>query len=150
MDVNNNKSAWNNMKTRLSFLWIFLTVNYIFCDVLSVMDPEFLKIQIADGNLSGLKMTQEFLLTSAIMMEIPFIMIVLSKFLNYKVNRIINIIAGTLMTVVQISTFFVGTAPTYHYIFYSVIEIIVNLMIVIFAIRWKNTEKPLDRIQNIA
>lgn len=32
-----------DMKTWLSTLWIFVTVNYIFCDVLSIMDPEFIK-----------------------------------------------------------------------------------------------------------
>ena len=36
-------SQMKDRKAILSTLWIFITVNYIFCDLLSNMMPEFLK-----------------------------------------------------------------------------------------------------------
>lgn len=126
-------------KALLSTLWIFITVNYIFCDILSNMEPEFLKVLLQGGQLSGLPpINQEFLLGSAILMEIPFAMILLSRILKFRANRWTNIIAGTIMTAVQIGSFFVGP-PTLHYIFYSVIEIACALFIVWYAWKWRNT-----------
>jgi glucan phosphoethanolaminetransferase (alkaline phosphatase superfamily) len=124
-----------------STLWIFLTVNYIFCDVFSNMEPGALKELVTTGGLSGIQLTQGFLLLAAISMEIPMVMIVLSRVLKYKANRWANIIIGILMTVYQISTMNVGTAPTLHYIFFSTIEIACNLLIVWLAWKWINPEE---------
>jgi len=129
-----------NRKVLLSTLWIFVTVNYIFCDVLSHIDPEFLRLLLDGGQLLGMPVNQGFLLGSAIFMEIPFVMILLSRLLNYKANRLSNIIAAGIMTAAQISSLFVGP-PALHYIFYSIIEIAGTLLIVWFAWRWTNTEK---------
>ena len=126
-------------KAILSTLWIFVTANYIFCDVLSNMEPEFLKVLLEGEPVAGLSpINQEFLLGAAILMEIPFAMIILSRVLRYRVNRWINIIAGTIMTAVQIGSLFVGP-PTLHYIFYSVIEIACTLFIIWYAWTWRNT-----------
>lgn len=126
-----------NMKTWLSTLWIFVSVNYIFCDVLSIMDPEFIQ-----GIVSGtapVQMTQGALLAAGISLEIPFIMIILSRILKYGVNRWANIAAGLLMVLYQVASFFVGTS-TLHYIFFSVVEIGCDLLIVWFAWKWSKPE----------
>ncbi len=120
-----------------------MTVNYIFCDVLSNMEPEFLKGLMEGGQVSGLTINQEFLLGAAILMEIPFAMILLSRSLNYKTNRWTNIIAGIIMTLVQILSLFVGP-PAMHYIFYSTIEIACTLFIVWYAWNWHNPEDNPD------
>ncbi len=126
-------------KVILSTLWIFITANYIFCDVLSIMEPEFLKILLEGGKVAGSQtVTQEFLLAAAILLEIPFAMIILSRILKYRVNRLMNIFAGIIMTVVQIGSLFAGT-PTLHYIFYSVIEIACALFITWYAWTWRNS-----------
>jgi hypothetical protein len=126
-------------KVILSTLWIFVTANYIFCDVVTLMNPDDLK-QILTGTVGAVQMNQQFLLGAAIMMEIPFVMILLSRILKYKANRLANIIAGSIMTIVQISSLFVGTTPTLHYIFYSSIEIACTLFIAVYALQWKNIE----------
>jgi hypothetical protein len=46
-----------SMPTKLSTLWIFVTLNYLYCDVTGLMDPNVLKQYLA-GNLGGLQMTQ--------------------------------------------------------------------------------------------
>jgi hypothetical protein len=82
-------------KVVLSTLWIFLTANYIYCDVLAHMQPATIK-EIITGTIGSIQITQGFLLTAAIMMEIPFAMILLARVLKYRVNRWVNIIAGEL------------------------------------------------------
>lgn len=130
-----------NRKVILSTLWIFVLANYIYCDILSHMNPEFLKILMEGGQFPGLSpINQKFLFLVGILMEIPISMVLLSRVLNYKVNRIANIIAGSIMTLVQIGTLFIGT-PELHYIFYSVIEIATTAFIVLYAIRWRITEE---------
>jgi len=71
----------------------------------------------------------------AAMFEIPFLMIVLSWVLTYRVNRWANIIAATLFVLSQISSLFLG-APSPAYIFYSTVEIAALLLIVWNAWKW--------------
>ena len=121
-------------KTILFTLWIFVTANYIFCDVLTLMNAEDLK-QILSGSVGALEMTPMFLLWAAIFMEIPFIMILLSRILKYKANRLANIVAASIMTVAQIMSLFVGES-TPHYTFFSVVEISTTLFIIWYAWTW--------------
>lgn len=131
-------------KAMLSTLWIFLTVNYLFCDVFSNMDPGALKELVMTGGLSGLQLTQEFLLIAAISMEIPMLMIVLSRILKYGVNRWANISVGIIMAIYQLATMNVGTPPTLHYIFFSAIEVASCLIIVWYAWNWSNLESSTE------
>ncbi|MEI6766909.1 MAG: DUF6326 family protein [Bacteroidota bacterium] len=132
------KTEKMNRKVVLSTLWIFVTLNYLYCDVMSLMDAGLLKQYIA-GTVNGMSMTGGFLLGSAILMEIPIAMILLSRILRYKANRWINIIAAIIMTVVQTATLFAGT-PTPYYIFCSVIEIAGTAFIFWYALQWREKE----------
>jgi hypothetical protein len=123
----------------LSTLWIFVTVNYIYCDVIGIMDPGIFQGLMTGHAAGSLQITQEFLLGAAILMEIPLAMIVLSRILEYRVDRFANIIAGTIMTAVQFGSLFVGT-PTPYYIFYSTIEMTCTLIIVWYAWKWHAPE----------
>ena len=125
-----------NRKTLLSTIWIFVVLNYLYCDVLGLMDSGMLA-QLLSGNIDGMHITQIFLLGSAILMEISMSMVLLSRILPYKANRIANIIAGLITTVVQIITLFVGTT-TIYYIFFSIIEITGTAAAFWLALRWKN------------
>ncbi len=122
-----------NKKVMLSTLWIFVTLNYLYCDLITLMDSKLLQ-QIMTGNIDGLNLTEGFLLGASILMEIPIAMVLLSRVLGYKANRLANIIAGTIMTVVQISSLFFGSAPTMYYIFFSIIEIACTSFIVWYSL----------------
>jgi uncharacterized membrane protein len=112
----------------------------MYADTLSKLEPGVLagimSGTVADGTV---KITAGFLLGTAIMFEIPFLMIVLSWILKYRVNRWANIIAGTLFVVAQIGSLFAG-APSPMYIFYSTIEIAGLSLIVLNAWKWTNPE----------
>jgi len=133
-----------NKKKLLSTLWIFLTVNFIFCDVFTLMHSEDLKT-LLNGTVDGMQITQEFLLSFAIMMEIPMLMILLSRLLKYKLNRILNLIFGGLFAVIQIWSLTVGDI-TLHYWFFSFIEIITCISIVWIALKWRNVIVENERI----
>jgi hypothetical protein len=139
MNTNKKTIEMQDRKAILSTLWIFLTANYIYCDVLSHMEPAVIK-EIMTGTIGAIPVTQGFLLSAAIMMEIPFAMIILSRVLKHRLNRWANIVAGVIMTVIQVGTMGMGTPPTLHYLFYSAIEVLCNLFIVWYAWTWRNPE----------
>lgn len=119
----------------LSTLWIFVTLNYLYCDVLGLMDPVLLN-QYLSGTIASMNIDENFLLGGAILMEIPISMVLLSRILKYKSNRWANIIAGSIKTLVMIATLFVGT-PTSYYLFYGSIEILTTSFIVYYAWKWR-------------
>jgi hypothetical protein len=129
-----------DMRFLLVLLWVFFTVNFMYCDTLSSLEPGVLQNEmagyVADGSI---KITDGFLLGTAILFEIPFLMIVLSWVLKYKANRWTNIIAGSLFVVIQVCSLFMGK-PSPAYIFYSTIEVAGLLLIVWKAWKWRNPE----------
>ena len=137
MDTNQKTIAMDR-KVLLSTIWIFATFNYLYCDVLSLMDSELLK-QYLTGKVNGMEFSQGFLLGAAILVEIPIAMVLLSRVLKYRVNRWTNIIAGVIMTLVQAASLFAGT-PAMYYLFCSVLEITSTFLIVWFAWNWHNDE----------
>ncbi len=124
----------DEMKTRLSTLWVFVMFNIIFADILSFMTPGFL-----EGIMAGtgeIQITQGLLLVFAVLLEIPIAMIVLSRVLPYRVNRWANIIAAIIT-----SLFVIGGGSTFlHYIFFATVEVLCMALIVWNAWRWPNPE----------
>jgi len=135
MDTNKKTVPIKDARVILSTLWIFVTLNYLYCDVLGFFDPAMLKA-LMTGRVGAIEFTSGFLLASSILMEIPIGMVLLSRVLKYGTNRWANIIAGTIMTLVQISSLFFGTAPTTYYMFFSVIEVVCTAFIVWYAWKW--------------
>lgn len=124
-----------NVKVILSTLWIFAMFNYLYADVVSLMDPEGLKL-IMTGNVGPLHITQGFLLGAAILMETAMAMVVLSRVLRHRAGRLLNIVIGVLHTVAVLASMFVGT-PSLSSIFFAVVEVPCTSFIVWFAWRWK-------------
>lgn len=121
-------------KTLLSTLWVFVTFNYLYCDLIGLMDSSLLK-QYLTGQVEGMEINQKFLLAAGLLMEIPIAMILLSKILPVKANAWANILAGAIKTLVMILTLFMGK-PTIYYLFFAAIEISTTIFIVIYAANW--------------
>ena len=133
-----------DMKVKLSTLWVFVMFNYIYADILTLMDPTVLN-EIITGTVGGLEMTQGFLLGAAILMETAIVMVVLSRVLKYRANRWANIIVGVIHTAAVFLSLFVGT-PAMYYTFFATIEIACTLLIVWYAWKWINPEVSPDNI----
>jgi threonine/homoserine/homoserine lactone efflux protein len=129
--------AIQDMKPRLSALWLFAILTYTYGDVVTLMDP------VKHGSI---QLTEGFLLGGSIFMMIPITMVLLSRLLKYRASRWASIIAGTIMTVALTLTLF-AAVPTMYYVFFSVIEIISTALIVWYAWKWRNPEGNLSSIE---
>ena len=130
------------MKTKLSTLWLFATLNYLYADVVTLMNPDLLK-QFMAGAVGGMQITQAFLLGAAVLVEIPMSMVLLSRVLNYRANRVANIVAGITMTAVQLLSLVVQV-PAPYYVFFSIIEIATTGVIVWSAWKWASDQGELS------
>ena len=82
----------HDTKERLSLLWIFALLNYLYADVLALF-------AIVGSQDPAPHLPQWALLGSAVLMEIPIAMILASRLLPFRANRLANIIAGGIVTV---------------------------------------------------
>jgi len=136
--TNKKTTETKDRKVILSTLWIFAMFNYLYADVLTLMDSEVLN-ELMTGYMGSVHITQEFLLLGAILMETAIAMVLLSRVLKYKVNRWANIIVGALHTVVVFASV-VGTPPALYYIFHGTIEVVCTSFIVWYAWKWPKQE----------
>jgi hypothetical protein len=110
-----------NIKEKLSTLWIVVMFNMLAADIFSIFI------------VSGIQISQEILLIGAVMLEIPVLMILLSRVLDRKTNRWLNIIASAITII-----FVVGGGSLYlHYLFFASVEVICMLFIIKYAWKWK-------------
>ena len=122
-----------DMRAKLSALWIFLLINMIYADILSFSLADTVR-DILAGNAGGITITPEFMLLAAVMTEIPMVMVIASRLLNYRLNRWANILGG-LFTIVYV----IGLGSlTPHYIFIASIEVLCAAWIVWLAWQWRD------------
>src|SRR5271168_553043 len=119
-------------KERLSLFWIFALLNYLYADVLALWDIVGSLKVVAAPHLPPWA-----LMGSAILMEIPMAMIVACRLLPFRVNRMANIIAGIIVTVVNGFLTYVpplagwGRTPALpEYLFFATIETVCTLVII--------------------
>jgi hypothetical protein len=135
------KTTEVEVKVRFSTLWIFVMFNMLSADILSFTNPGFLK-ELMTGYAGEIQITQGFLLVAAIFLEIPIVMIFLSRALRYRANRWANIIAGAITIAFVIG----GGSTDLHYIFFATIEVVCMSLIVWHAWKWSNPEGSPNRI----
>ena len=125
------------VKVKLSALWIVMMFLYIYADHFSLFRTGQIEEMIS-GRMGPFPVTQGSLLSASMLMMIPAVMVFLSLALKSKVNRWANIILGVLYTFVNISNL-IGETWIY-YLSYGVVEIVLSLLIVLYAWQWRNPE----------
>lgn len=142
LKLNNGKSDFflGNRRNRYSALWAFTSLNYLYADLVGLMDKNILK-QYQNGVVDGTKITPGFLTVAAGFMQVPLANVFLPQVIkNEKTLRWVQIASGTLMTLVQSGTLFMGK-PTPYYALFSTIEIGTTAYITLDAIKWKPKKK---------
>lgn len=129
-------------KVLLSTLWIFAVLNYLYADVMTLMDSTHLS-EFLTGTVGGMVITPMFLFFGAILMETAIVMVLLSRILSYKWNRITNIASGIIHTLAVSASLFVGT-PALYYALFATIEIITTIVIVYIAWTWRRPKEKKD------
>jgi cbb3-type cytochrome oxidase subunit 3 len=132
-----NEDVKINVKMKISALWVTLMLLYIYADWFSLFRTGQIEEMIS-GRMGPFPVTQGSLLSASILMMIPAVMVFLSLTLKSKINRWVNIILGVLYTFVNISNL-IGETWVY-YIFSGVVEIVLTLLIVGYAWKWRNPE----------
>lgn len=133
MDFNKNKKQLSTQEI-LSVLWIVVMFTMAFADIFTFVLPEALN-DLVKGT-TDVKITQELLLVMAVLIQIPILMIYLSRILSRKINRRVNIFAS-IITIL----FVIGGGSLYlHYIFFATIEVILLLLIIWYSWKWKIEE----------
>lgn len=118
---------------RLSLLWAALMGLYIYNDYFSLYLPGTIE-DMSAGVMGPLGATTDMvLLTVALILAIPAMMIFLSAFLPPVLSRWSNILFGMIYTVIEGLTF-VGSRPFYQMV--VGFEIIVTLLVIWTAWRW--------------
>jgi hypothetical protein len=131
----------HDTKERLSLLWIFALLNYLYADVVALF-------AIAGTGNSFEPLPLWALMGSAVLMEIPIAMIVASRLLSFRANRLANIIAGLILTLVNgFLTFVLPLTngdfrdPTFPaYVFFATIETLCTSVIIWQAWTWSGVE----------
>lgn len=118
----------------ISTVWIFIVLNYAYADILillsghSASTPEEAELV---NSLSG----PEFMMVSAIYLEMAMVLAVLSRVLSYRINRWANIIVATLHIIGGLASLFVVTNAIF-YIFFVSVEMIALFFIVWYSWTW--------------
>src|SRR6516164_10603602 len=129
---------------RLSLLWIFALLNYLYADVVALF-------AIVGSRNPFEPLPPWALMGSAVLMEIPIAMILACRLLPFRANRLANIIAGGIMTLVNGFLTFVaplvgmGRPPAFpEYLFFATIETVATSVIIWQAWTWSGGEAAVN------
>jgi Family of unknown function (DUF6326) len=130
----------HDTKERLSLLWLFALLNYLYADVIALF-------AIVGSRTPFDPLPPWALAGSAVLMEIPIAMILASRLLRFRANRLANIIAGSIVTLVNGFLTFVpplvgwGRPPAFaEYLFFATIETVATVLIIWQAWTWSGVE----------
>ena len=139
----------HDTKERLSVLWIFALLNYLYADVIALF-------AIAGSRHSFAPLSPWALMGSAVLMEIPIAMILACRLLPFRANRLANIIAGGVITLVNGFLTFVpplagwGRPPAFpEYLFFATIETVATSVIIWQAWTWSGVEAEVSTERSV-
>ena len=126
-----------DLRVKLSTLWIFVLFNIVFADIVGFVHPGALE-EIMTGDV-GFELTPGILLVFSIFLEIPIAMIFLSRVLKYTANRWANIVAGVITILFVIG----GGSMRLSYMFFATVEVACMALIIWYAWTWPEQEHEL-------
>ena len=131
----------HDTKERLSLFWLFALLNYLYADCTALFAI------VGSPNLSDAPHFPSWvLLASSVFMEIPIAMIVACRLLPFRANRLANIIAGSIVTLINGGLTYIPpllgarTPALSAYLFFATIETVCTSVIVWQAWTWSGGE----------
>ncbi len=123
-----------NIKIKLAALWTSVTFCYLYGDYFELYTPGKIDSLLTGKNNLDNPAT---LLIAAIALAIPSIMVALSIILQPKINRILNILFGTLFTLMMVYIGINSNAEWYgFYVLLAFLESAITALIVWYAWKW--------------
>ena len=126
------------VRLKLSALWAAMMFLYVYGDIYSLFRPGVMEEMMA-GRMGPFPVTQASLMSAAVLVIIPAVMVFLSLVLQSKAARWTSIVLGVLYALVNVSNL-IGETWAY-YIVIGVVELAVTLLIVGYAWKWRNLEE---------
>ena len=129
-----------NIKIKLAALWTTVTLCYLYGDYFELYTPDKVNSLISgENNLDS----PIILLTASIILAISSLMVAASVLLKPSINRILNILFGSLFTLMMVVIGIYSTHEWYlFYVFLAFLESMVTALIVWYAWKWpKETSK---------
>ena len=135
----------HDTKERLSLFWLFALLNYLYADCTALFAI------VGSPNLSDAPHFPPWvLLASSVFMEIPIAMILASRLLPFRANRLANIIAGAIVTLINGGLTFVPplvgarTPALPAYLFFATIGTVATSFIVWQAWTWSGVKPAVN------
>tara|TARA_R110000796_G_scaffold104102_1_gene213727 strand:- start:90779 stop:91180 length:402 start_codon:yes stop_codon:yes gene_type:complete len=123
-----------NIKIKLSALWTSVLFCYVYGDYFELYVPKKVEGLVTGENIldSPIK-----LFIASFVLAIPAIMIALSILLKPKINRVLNILFGTIFTLMML-LIAVNSLTTWYrfYLFLALLESGITFLIVWYAWKW--------------
>ena len=123
-----------NIRIKLAVLWASVIFCYLYGDYFELYTPDKVNSLITGENALD---SPTKLLIASIILAIPSVMVAASIILKPKINRILNILFGTLFTLMML---FIGinsmTEWYSFYVFLAFLESIITFLIVWYAWKW--------------
>ena len=120
----------SDRRLKLQTLWTFVTLNYVYADVVTLFDKAVVT-----------SLSQTALLGAGMLVETAIAMVLLTRVLKQKANRWANIIVGAVNTIAVLASLLVAT-PAPYYIFFAAIEIPTTIVIMWYAWTWRSGPSP--------
>jgi len=147
----------HDTKERLSVLWIFALLNYLYADVVALFAIAGGDVGSPAGSRNSFEPLPPWaLMGSAVLMEIPIAMILACRLLPFRANRLANIIAGGIVTLVNGFLTFVpplagwGRPPAFlEYLFFATIETVATSVIIWQAWTWSGVEAEVSTERSV-
>ncbi len=123
-----------NIKIKLAALWASVTFCYLYGDYFELYTPDKTNSLITgENNLDS----PTKLLIASLVMVIPSVMVAASIILKAKINRILNIVFGTLFTLIMVLIGIFSMTEWYSfYVFLAFSESSITFLIVWYAWKW--------------
>lgn len=123
-----------NIRIKLAALWTSLMFLYIYGDYFELYVPD--KVSNLINGIQILDSPSKLFLAS-VLLAIPALMISANIFLKPKICRLLNIIFGTLLTIIVLLVGSSSITEWYSfYVFYAALEALVTITIVKLAWSW--------------
>ncbi len=128
-----------DVKIKLSVLWVMHSLAGLFLGVVMLLEPDVLE-GIMDGKILGMQIAPEILLVVSIEFLVPFFMVFLSLTLKNSINRWANIILGAVFAVIALASLGEAVAKSTGYSAYAMLmgisAVVAQALIVWYAWKW--------------
>lgn len=127
-----------DIKIKLSALWASATFCYLYGDYFELYTPGKIDSLLTGSSILD---TPIFLLIASVLLAIPSVMVAASVLLKSGPSRILNIVFGSLFTLMMLFIGINSVTEWYSfYVFLAFLESIITFLIVWYAYNWPKQE----------